>query len=85
MPYTVEIIGSAAREIRNLERPMQRRVLDKIDQLKENPRPHGVKKLQGTDNLYRIRVGAIRIIYQINDAIFHVLVVKVADRKDVYR
>ncbi|MBI2435276.1 MAG: type II toxin-antitoxin system RelE/ParE family toxin, partial [Candidatus Hydrogenedentes bacterium] len=43
-----------------------------------------VKKLQGEKNTYRIRVGGFRILYEIHDNILRVMVVSVADRKDVY-
>lgn len=84
MAYRVEIITSAAEEIRKLETKTQKRVGRKIEQLKENPRPAGCNKLKGGDELYRVRVGDFRIIYQINDRVFLVIVVKFGDRKDCY-
>jgi mRNA interferase RelE/StbE len=48
-------------------------------------RPSGVKKLSPEENLYRIRVGDDRIIYQIRDKDLIVLVVKIGHRRDVYR
>jgi mRNA interferase RelE/StbE len=57
-------------------------------QLEENPRPHGVEKLGTKERLYRIHVGPgknHRVIYQIRDEVLLVLVVKVGDRKEVYR
>jgi mRNA interferase RelE/StbE len=50
-----------------------------------NPRPPGVKKLSAITATYRIRQGDYRIIYEIEDDVLLVTVVKVADRKDVYR
>jgi mRNA interferase RelE/StbE len=84
MPYRVEIKNSAATEIRKLERISKRRVLDRLDRLKENPRGPGTSKLKGYDDLYRIRSGSFRIIFQIDDILSEILVVKVADRRDVY-
>ena len=49
------------------------------------PRPAGCRKLSGTDDAYRIRVGDYRIVYQILDRVLIVYVVRVAHRKDVYR
>jgi mRNA interferase RelE/StbE len=57
-----------------------------ILRLGENPRPHGAEKLKTKEKLYRIRVGPgknYRAIYQIQDDVLLVLVVKVGDRKDV--
>jgi mRNA interferase RelE/StbE len=56
--------------------------------LEGDPRPHGVEKLETAEKLYRVYVGPgknYRAIYQILDDVLLVLVVKVGDRKDVYR
>ncbi len=83
--YHVELAPAAVRQLRKLERGVQARVEAKINSLQQNPRPPGVEKLEGAESLYRVRVGDFRIVYQINDKRLLVLVVKVADRKDVYR
>jgi mRNA interferase RelE/StbE len=57
----------------------------KIDDLAKDPRPSGCKKLQGSDNEYRIRIGNYRVIYTIADVVKIVTVIKVGHRKDVYR
>lgn len=56
-----------------------------MDALAGDPRPKGVKKLFGLDDLYRIRVGEYRVVYQIQDNRLIVLVVRIGHRKDVYR
>ena len=56
-----------------------------MDGLAKEPRPKGVKKLSGADDLYRIRVGDYRVVYQIRDDRLIVLVVRIGHRKDVYR
>lgn len=53
--------------------------------LAENPRPLGVRKLEGEEDLYRLRVGDYRVLYAIRDAVLLVLVVRIADRREVYR
>jgi mRNA interferase RelE/StbE len=56
--------------------------------LEENPRPHAVEKLETKEKLYRVYVGPgknYRAIYQIRDEVLLVLVVRVGDRKEVYR
>ena len=56
--------------------------------LEENPRPPGVEKLETKEKLYRVHVGpgkGYRAIYQIRDEFLLLLVVKVGDRKEVYR
>ena len=56
--------------------------------MEENPRPHGVERLETKEKLYRVYVGPgkdYRAIYQIRDEVLLVLIVKVGDRKQVYR
>ena len=59
-----------------------------ILRLEENPRPHGIEKLEAKAKLYRVYAGPgkdYRVIYQIQHEKLLVLVVRVGDRKDVYR
>jgi len=53
--------------------------------LANNPRPFGSDKLAGPEELYRVRVGDYRIVYQIQDEALLVLVVKIGHRREVYR
>jgi mRNA interferase RelE/StbE len=85
MAYKVEFAASAVREFRALERPMQRRIAVRIDQLAENPLPPDVKKLSGKPDHYRIRVGEYRVIYRMESKRVTVVVVKIGHRRDVYR
>jgi mRNA interferase RelE/StbE len=57
----------------------------RIDGLANNPRPRDSEKLQGAEDLYRIRSGDYRIIYQIAEARLLVLVVRIGHRREVYR
>ncbi len=75
----------ARRQILKLPAGVDRRVEDAIDDLAQDPRPQGVKKLKAGDELYRLRVGSYRILYHIEDKRLVVLVVKAVDRRDVYR
>jgi mRNA interferase RelE/StbE len=83
--YTVDFAPIAARQFSKLAGQVKRRVGQKIDALETNPRPPGVEKLEGEGSFYRVRVGDFRIVYQISDKLLLVLVVKIADRKEVYR
>ena len=82
--YRVEIKKSAAKEIERLPRKDMQAVLERIESLSENPRPHDCKKLSAQEK-YRIRCGNYRILYSVEDDILIVFVVKVGHRKDVYR
>lgn len=81
----MEIAASAARSFRKLQPETRRRLSRKIDSLALDPRPDGVKKLHGEENVYRVRDGDFRIIYQIEDRKLLILVLSVGNRRDVYR
>ena len=83
--YRIEFAPAAVRQFRELAGPIRRRIQSKIDSLGDEPRPHGCEKLEGADDLYRVRVGDWRIIYQIGDRQLLVLIVKIGNRRDVYR
>lgn len=50
-----------------------------------HPRPHGCVKLTGTDNEWRIRVGAYRVIYEIHDQVLLIVLIDVGHRREIYR
>ena len=85
MRYAIEFRPSSRKELTNLPQRDQVRVARTIDTLADNPRPQGTKKLEGANELYRLRVGDYRVIYQIQDAVLVVLVVRIGHRRDVYR
>lgn len=83
--YKVVISKSAQKEISKLPVKEILKIKETILGLADNPRPYGVKKLEGFDEFYRIRKGNYRIIYTIEDDILTVEVLKVGNRKDVYK
>lgn len=84
--YSIVLKRSAAREIDDLPTPQdRRRVVARIKALGEEPRPRASEKLAWQENRYRVRQGRYRIVYSIEDAVLTVVVVKAADRKEVYR
>ena len=83
--YKVSIKRSAVKEIEAIPQKKERqRIIRRIGQLANDPRPPGSKKLSGHDK-YRMRQGSYRIVYSIADSELIVVVVKVGHRKDVYR
>ena len=85
MKHTVVITRSPQKALDRLESDMYARITRKLEELEDNPRPMGVEKLSGREDLYRVRVGNWRIVYAIQDQELIVLVVKVAHRREVYR
>lgn len=85
MSYRIEFYKGASKQFRKLPLNIQKRIQAKIDELAIEPRPNGVKKLQGDDNLYRIRVGDYRIVYEIKDDVLLIIVIKIKHRSEVYK
>lgn len=85
MAYKIIIKPSAKRELKKLARPVQLKISRVIDALAADPRPLKAQKLQGLKDLYRIRAGDYRIIYQVQARRLLVLVVRIGHRRDVYR
>tara|TARA_R110000868_G_scaffold268443_1_gene527626 strand:- start:1065 stop:1322 length:258 start_codon:yes stop_codon:yes gene_type:complete len=83
--YQITFKKKAAKEMLNLPSSMLPKIVNSIDNLSENPRPEGSKKLRGSDeDLWRIRIGNYRVIYSIKDSIRIVNIRKVGHRKDIY-
>jgi mRNA interferase RelE/StbE len=60
------------------------RLLAAAEKLSADPRPPGCRKLAGTSDRYRIRVGDYRIIYRVDDGKVTVLVLLIGHRREVY-
>ena len=84
--YSLLIKTSAAKELEAVEpRSIRVRIASRIRSLAQNPRPRGSQKLAGDAERYRIRQGAYRIVYSIDDAARVIEVVKIGHRREVYR
>lgn len=82
--YEIVFKKSVAKDLRRISKKDVAKILKLIRSLSENPRPPQVKMLSGQDR-YRMRQGNYRILYTIEDAKLVITVVKVGDRRDVYR
>jgi mRNA interferase RelE/StbE len=76
---------AAERGLERLPKPILQRVDAKILALAADPHPAGSIKLEGSDEIYRVRVGDYRILYQVEIERLIVVVVDVGNRKDIYR
>ena len=85
MAHRIELTPRAKRDLKKLPGDARAKIQPHLDALALEPRPHGVSKLEDETNLWRIRVGAHRILFQVHDEILLVLVVKIADRREAYR
>lgn len=83
--YKILVSKEARKVLQKLPKNLLVRISKAIDGLAGDPRPEGCKKLEGYDNLYRIRTGDWRISYAIEDDQLIVLVIEVAPRGGAYR
>ena len=81
MVYRLEIIRPAQKQMLDLSRDAQLEIVTAIDGLANEPRPHGCRKLRGTE-LWRLRLGRYRIIYVVDDKAHIVTIIKVAARRE---
>ena len=81
-PHGLEAL---ARELERLDATVIARILPKIEVLAEEPRPSGCKKLRGTADRWRIRIGDYRVIYEIDDTERIVDIIAVRHRREAYR
>ena len=82
--YKIYFKRSALRDLDAISKKDLQRIINRIDLLKENPRPPGCEKLSGQER-YRVRQGNYRIVYSIQDDVLTIWVVKIDRRRDVYR
>ena len=64
---------------------MHRRVLRAVDGLAQEPRPPGCRKLVGSEDSFRIRIGHYRVIYTVDDAVLIVGIESIRHRREAYR
>ena len=76
--------GQTEKELLGFHRDDVIKIREAINHLAENARPHGSKKLSGSLNEYRLRVGNYRILYTINDTIITIYIFRIAHRKEAY-
>jgi mRNA interferase RelE/StbE len=83
--YEIYIERKAERDLKKLELDIFHRIILNIKTLSKNPKPPGSRKITGSKNDWRIRVGNYRIIYEVDDRAKTVKVMRIRHRRDVYR
>ena len=85
MGYRIAVRKKALKELEELPAKISRQIIKAIDNLSEDPRPPGCKKLKGEeDYIWRIRIGDYRVLYSIEDQIKIVEVRRIGHRKEIY-
>ncbi|MEE9495606.1 MAG: type II toxin-antitoxin system RelE/ParE family toxin [Desulfobacterales bacterium] len=82
--YKIYFKRSAVKDLAAIFKKDLQRIINRIDLLKEDPRPPGCEKLSSQER-YRVRQGNYRIVYSIQDDVLTIWVVKIGRRRDVYR
>ena len=82
--YRILIRKSVRKDLNGIPKKDMRRIVKAIGALAENPRPPQSRKLSGEEK-YRLRCGVYRVIYEIEDKVLIVCVVRVRHRKGAYR
>jgi mRNA interferase RelE/StbE len=86
--YSLIIHKKAAKFLKSRNSSTKRIIVKKLELLKENPYSHpllDIKKLKGVENVFRLRIGTIRIIYQVEEQELLILVISADGRGDVYK
>lgn len=86
MGYKIALLPSARKELADLDKAARRRIAAFIDRLEtlDNPRISGIA-LQGPGRLWRYRVGDYRLIAEINDSTITIVILRIGNRREVYR
>jgi mRNA interferase RelE/StbE len=85
LKYRIEVKRSAAKALKKIPKPDRKRVSEKIDSLAEKLPNPDITKMKGNNPFHKVRIGNYRIIYEIQDDVLLILIVKIGHRKDIYR
>ncbi len=83
--YKILIEKKVKSELDRISRKDLLKIFEHISALKIEPRPLGTRKLRDSENLWRIRIGDYRVVYEINDKGKIIIILRIKHRKDVYK
>lgn len=84
MAYRIVLSRSATKELAGLSDKIHDKIIGRLRRLEAEPRGRGCEKLTGID-AYKLRIGDLRIVFEIDDKAREVRIVMVDDRKQVYK
>jgi len=84
--FRVEVSKRVEKFLLNLrDVALKRRLVSSMRTLADDPRPPGCIKLSGSKDIYRVRVGDYRILYQVRNSEILVVVLEIGNRREIYR
>ena len=84
--YSVELVPAAERDLEHVgDKKTRQGIVKRLYLLADNPRSHGCEKMAGYADRYRVRQGDFRILYEIREVVKVVAVLKIGNRREVYR
>lgn len=85
MTYRITLAPAAARQLRNFDPQVRRRIQAALELLSADPRPPAATRLVGGAGEWRIRTGDYRVVYEIEDEQLLVLVLRMGHRREIYK
>jgi mRNA interferase RelE/StbE len=82
--YQIKFSRSARKELEALDAALVNRIFPRIEALRNEPRPSGCRKLVGSENTWRIRVGDYRVLYSLDDKSNTIDIIAVRHRSKAY-
>lgn len=83
--YSIYLEAGAEKDLSKLPTSIFNTVIVKIRELGDEPRPRNCRKLKGSGNFWRIRIGNYRVIYEVIDSSKRINIYKIKHRKDAFR
>lgn len=85
--YKIEFTKSALKEFKKVSKKIRDKLLEALELLATNPYSELIKskKIRGAQNLFRIRIGDYRVVYEVQKNILKIIVIKIGHRREVYR
>lgn len=83
--YELVFAPAALRSLRKVDQQTAKRIKAAAEDLRDNPRPHGLKTVLSMPGVFRVRVGDYRILYTIDDSELTVLIVDAGHRRGIYQ
>jgi mRNA interferase RelE/StbE len=83
--FRIEFTKTSAKALKAIPKTAQKRIAKRIENLAEGPPEPTKTKMKGDNPFHRVRVGDYRIIYEIQNEILLIIILKIGHRKEVYR